>query len=268
MDVYTLNFFHDDQTGSIFYVFVDYFLALFPVFTLTSSYIIVAITLTNNVKVLLKMIANTSHMNLNRRQRHSETYNDLSSNIQNAEFFNDENETLLTDRYISDEGVNDDSVNQATNTVNVRNISGNTQTRNKRQRESNISQQSQSLSLSNEGNDEDYLQNNENFNRLIFLRKLTLPALVIGLPTLLSFFTDNVLLLASITGSYPGVGVQFIIPSILTLGARSYLSQNFFLLDLPKENASPFRQWFWPYVTIAWAVFAVVIVSTNIFHLG
>ena len=56
-DVYTLNFLHDDKT-SLVYTLIDYFLALFPVFTLTSSYIIVAITLSNNLKVLLTMVRN------------------------------------------------------------------------------------------------------------------------------------------------------------------------------------------------------------------
>lgn len=54
-DVYTLNFLHDDKT-SLFYTIIDYFLALFPVFTLTSSYIIVAITLTNNLRVLVSLL--------------------------------------------------------------------------------------------------------------------------------------------------------------------------------------------------------------------
>ena len=53
-DVYTLNFLHDDKTSFI-YSIIDYFLALFPVFTLTSSYIIVAITLSNNLRVLVSM---------------------------------------------------------------------------------------------------------------------------------------------------------------------------------------------------------------------
>lgn len=54
-DIYTLNFYHDEQTGSLMWYVVDYFLALFPVFTLTSSYIIVAITLTNNIRALISM---------------------------------------------------------------------------------------------------------------------------------------------------------------------------------------------------------------------
>ncbi len=56
MDVYTLNFLHDEQTGGLLLALCDYFLALFPVFTLTSSYIIVAITLSNNVRVLARML--------------------------------------------------------------------------------------------------------------------------------------------------------------------------------------------------------------------
>uniref|UniRef100_A0A7I4Z296 Aa_trans domain-containing protein n=1 Tax=Haemonchus contortus TaxID=6289 RepID=A0A7I4Z296_HAECO len=50
-DVYTLNFLHDEMT-SVFYFIVDYFLALFPVFTLTTNYPIVGTTLINNIRVL------------------------------------------------------------------------------------------------------------------------------------------------------------------------------------------------------------------------
>lgn len=237
MDVYTLNFFHDDQTGSIFYTFVDYFLALFPVFTLTSSYIIVAITLTNNVKVLLKMIAKTNYVNLKRRQMCDD---------QNSEISNDENEAL----------VNNTSDEEFNNVINSSQVDLNNDTY------TNAVQQYNLISSSNEEyNNENYIKNVKKN-----LQKLTLPALVIAFPTLLSFFTDNVLLLASITGSYPGVGVQFIIPSILALGARSYLKQHFNSLNIPRENASPFHQWFWPYITISWAIFAVIVVSSNLLH--
>uniref|UniRef100_A0A914H0D6 Amino acid transporter transmembrane domain-containing protein n=1 Tax=Globodera rostochiensis TaxID=31243 RepID=A0A914H0D6_GLORO len=51
-----------------------------------------------------------------------------------------------------------------------------------------------------------------------------IPFLVVTLPALISFITDNVLLLASITGSFPGVGVQFVLPAFLILGARRTLS--------------------------------------------
>ncbi|KAK6028380.1 transmembrane amino acid transporter protein [Ostertagia ostertagi] len=50
-DVYTLNFLHDNMT-SVFYFICDHFLALFPVFTITTSYPILATTLINNIRVL------------------------------------------------------------------------------------------------------------------------------------------------------------------------------------------------------------------------
>lgn len=53
-DLYTLNFWSDtcsDGNGSV--VFLDYFLALFPVFTLGTSFPIIAITLRNNLRDFL-----------------------------------------------------------------------------------------------------------------------------------------------------------------------------------------------------------------------
>ncbi|KJH46922.1 hypothetical protein DICVIV_07002 [Dictyocaulus viviparus] len=58
-DVYTLNFLHDDLT-SAFYFICDHFLALFPVFTLTTNYPIVGITLVNNMRVLRDMLMQTN----------------------------------------------------------------------------------------------------------------------------------------------------------------------------------------------------------------
>lgn len=51
-DLYTLNFVPDD--GGVFLKLVEYFLALFPVFTLGASYPIIGITLRNNLKILLE----------------------------------------------------------------------------------------------------------------------------------------------------------------------------------------------------------------------
>jgi hypothetical protein len=200
-DVYTLNFFHDDQT-SFFYAIIDYFLALFPVFTLTSSYIIVAITLGNNIKVLLAMATNG-----------------LTENARPVD--NTESEALLSSN--SDDELNDLS------TVNTN------------------------------------IMRRENISRAV---SLLTPVVVILLPTVISFMTDNVLLLASITGSYPGVGVQFVIPSVLTIFARQTVKKTLRLEEVPKEIGSPFRHWFWPYITLSWALFAVVIVTINVFHLG
>ena len=56
-----------------------------------------------------------------------------------------------------------------------------------------------------------------------FLQKRCALIAVIVLPVAVSLITNNVLLLASLTGNYPGVGVQYIIPSLLVLYARRWV---------------------------------------------
>lgn len=60
-DLYTLNFIPndtDDSSGFNVLKLVEYFLALFPVFTLSASYPIIAITLRNNLQILFRDISN------------------------------------------------------------------------------------------------------------------------------------------------------------------------------------------------------------------
>lgn len=58
-DLYTLNFIPDEtETGFNVLKLVEYFLALFPVFTLSASYPIIAITLRNNLQILFRDISN------------------------------------------------------------------------------------------------------------------------------------------------------------------------------------------------------------------
>lgn len=51
-DLYTLNFIPTAKQSDYFLVFIEYFLALFPVFTLSASFPIIAITLRNNLEAL------------------------------------------------------------------------------------------------------------------------------------------------------------------------------------------------------------------------
>jgi hypothetical protein len=72
-----------------------------------------------------------------------------------------------------------------------------------------------------------------------------------------------------------GVGVQFLIPTLLVIGARrkilafSSVGSRNFPLAAEKDltgYASPFTHWAWPYAIMVWAGFAVVMVSINFFH--
>ncbi|KAE9555646.1 hypothetical protein FO519_001117 [Halicephalobus sp. NKZ332] len=196
-DVYTLNFLHDDKTSFV-YSIIDYFLALFPVFTLTSSYIIVAITLSNNLRVLVSMFKSSSQ----------------SVSVENEALLNSGSDT-------------EDAVELRPSSTQPNNYSA-------------------------------------------FADQFThyfIPVIAILLPTVLSFFNDNVLFLASITGSYPGVGVQFVIPSLLVLGARRFARSKLHQ-KVPSTLRSPFSHDFWPILTLIWAAFTVVNVTIHLFHFG
>lgn len=66
-------------------------------------------------------------------------------------------------------------------------------------------------------------------------RHYAIAFVVIASATLIAFCTDDVLILTSITGSYPGVGVQYIIPSIIAIYGRRYELQllHFYLHFIP-----------------------------------
>uniref|UniRef100_A0A183C4B4 Aa_trans domain-containing protein n=1 Tax=Globodera pallida TaxID=36090 RepID=A0A183C4B4_GLOPA len=206
-DIYTINFLHDDQTGGLLKL-IDYFLALFPVFVLTSSYVIVAITLCNNIRVLGTL--------LDRCKRVGGV--DRMLNRANTSAVGEEREALLGDFPNTPHQMDNNS--------------------------SHLPHFSPLATLSLP------------HSLLYKFKHFGIPFLVVALPALISFVTDNVLLLASITGSFPGVGVQFVLPAFLILGARRTLSARLGgLSSVPVHLRSPFVHWLWPVAILAWACF-------------
>jgi hypothetical protein len=100
-----------------------------------------------------------------------------------------------------------------------------------------------------------------------FVSKIVIPLIVIIIPATIALITDNVLFLASITGSYAGVGVQFLIPSLLVFYARRHLIR-MFGQNTTNTNASPFRSQYWLVFMLLWSSFTVIVVTTNLFHIG
>lgn len=191
-DVYTLNFLHDDEEYSFFGKLLNYFLALFPVFTLTTNYPIMANTLGRNLNILVEMI---------------------NESVASS---SDEQGRLLDSNTDSDE-----EVNEVPST-----ISGSRNT----------------------------------------WRRWIITGSVILIPMCIALISDNVLLLASITGSFPGVGVQFIIPSLLIIYARRYNKREN-ATRVPYWVSSPFRSEFWPFAIFVWSAFTILIVTLNLYHL-
>ena len=65
-DVYTLNFGNTFPNFPVLSAFIYYFLALFPVFTLSTSFPIIGITLRENLKSLWSQFRQNSHWSINR----------------------------------------------------------------------------------------------------------------------------------------------------------------------------------------------------------
>ncbi|XP_062126017.1 transmembrane protein 104 homolog [Drosophila sulfurigaster albostrigata] len=67
-DLYTLNFLPDQENSKDFlsglYVVIDYFLSLFPVFTLSTSFPVIAVTLKNNLQILFLDMSRYESYNL------------------------------------------------------------------------------------------------------------------------------------------------------------------------------------------------------------
>ncbi|CAA97776.2 Transmembrane protein 104 homolog [Caenorhabditis elegans] len=186
-DIYTLNFFHDGNTSFI-YSIIDYFLALFPIITLTSSYPIIALTLINNFNVVKDILCPK---------------------------VGQENESLLeADSLVEDNDTDDER--EARNARNEKSV----------------------------------------FDVLV-------PALVLALPTFLSLLTDDMLLLASITGSFPGVAVQFAIPCLLVTAARKH-ARSVLNFPVPRKNNSPFQSPIWIVLISSWAGFSMIMVLLNL----
>uniref|UniRef100_A0A0N5AQ51 Aa_trans domain-containing protein n=1 Tax=Syphacia muris TaxID=451379 RepID=A0A0N5AQ51_9BILA len=195
-DVYPLNFLHGENKG-VGYQIINYFLALFPVFTLTSNYPIVANTLINNFTVLLDTVYELwfHKAKLPWSGRASVHPLEVQPKID------------LTKSSDSDS----DSV-----TVPHRNVV-----------------------------------------------RYVVMAVIILVATTIALCTDNVLILSTVTGSYPGVGVQYIIPALLVIYGRKH-SRDQLTTAVPGNVRSPFKQNLWPYIMFGWSLISIVMTTLNL----
>ncbi|CAJ0610399.1 unnamed protein product [Cylicocyclus nassatus] len=177
-DVYTLNFLVDNIQNA-WQGIKHYFLALFPVFVITTNYPIIGCTLINNVRVLRDMLFSTTKV------------------------FTEE------------------------------------QTDAEKEKEAKASK------------------------KFIIISDIIIYVAMIGLATVISILTDDMLLLTKITGSYPGVGVQYLIPCLLIIYARKY-AKNELNLDVPSKYASPFASVIWVVIIFIWALLAIVMATLNL----
>ena len=92
---------------------------------------------------------------------------------------------------------------------------------------------------------------------------IVFPLVTITPPVIVAFFTDNVELLVSVTGSYAGASIQYFVPVGLVFFARRYLQNHEVLSGLENRYTSPFRHTAWLIAVLVWAIMAVIFVTIN-----
>lgn len=97
----------------------------------------------------------------------------------------------------------------------------------------------------------------------LFVRKFLFPLLTVCPPIIIAFATDDVGFLVSITGTYAGAVIQYVIPVLLVFyGRRCILERLGFYRN---KNRSPFRNSFWIFLIIVWYVVCLVFVTVDKF---
>ena len=90
--------------------------------------------------------------------------------------------------------------------------------------------------------------------------KIGFPLLAVLPPIVIALSTTNVELLVSLTGSYAGVGVQYIIPTMLTFYGRHKALEIFGSYN--NDHGSFFKNQRWIWVVMGWTLLSVVVVTT------
>ena len=161
-DLYSLNFFIDHKNGEIVVRIISYYIALFPVFTLTTNFPIISITLRENLKSLSRLLL----------------------------------KPVLKGREIP------------------------------------------------------YL-----VERIVF------PLIAVVPPFIVAFATQKVEILVSITGSFPGIGIQYIVPVALAFAAKYAINKKYG--QYTNKHSSPVSHRVFLVFVLIWTVISVLLVVAD-----
>lgn len=92
--------------------------------------------------------------------------------------------------------------------------------------------------------------------------RIVFPLVTLIPPMTVAFITHNVEVLVSVTGSYAGAGIQYLVPIALVFYARRKVVGTFGE-DTNNKHTSPFKQAFWLLFVLVWAVIAIIFVTVN-----
>ena len=92
--------------------------------------------------------------------------------------------------------------------------------------------------------------------------RICFPLLALLPPTVLAFATQQDSILVSITGSFPGVGVQYLIPVSLAFMARYRIKKQYTSYKNP--HRSPFSHILFQGLVVLWSVVSVVLIIVDL----
>eukprot|EP01137_Pigoraptor_chileana_P016571 Opistho-2@5947 len=95
-----------------------------------------------------------------------------------------------------------------------------------------------------------------------WLEHVGFPLLALIPPICIAYGTTNVQLLVNVTGSYPGLGVQFIVPASLVYCARKRMKRD--LGKYENTHMSPFQHVGWFYLLAVWSVACIGFVTYHL----
>ena len=91
--------------------------------------------------------------------------------------------------------------------------------------------------------------------------RVLFPIVAIAPPIVIAFATENVEFLVSITGSFPGIGVQYVIPATLAFAGRYLIKRKFGKYD--NAHKSPFGHVVFFIGILIWTVVSVCLVIAD-----
>ena len=98
------------------------------------------------------------------------------------------------------------------------------------------------------------------------IERVLFPVVALVPPLTVAMVTNNVEILVSVTGSYAGVAIQYIVPACLVYMAqktiRERLGEDVAATTMNKHR-SPFGRSFWMLFVLVWSVVCVIVISIN-----
>lgn len=95
----------------------------------------------------------------------------------------------------------------------------------------------------------------------LVIDRLLFPLVAVIPPIVIAFATENVEFLVSITGSFPGIGIQYVVPATLAFAGRYVIRRKF--MQYENKHKSPFGHKVFFICILGWTIISVLLVIAD-----